>query len=172
MLLAKTAGCVALAAITATAFTASVAHAQEAPYPNRYIRILTSEAGSTNDIVSRILARHLPEKLGQTVVVENRGGPAADVAALIAAAHLGHAEVVKILIAAKAPLNHVNNLGWTALIESIVLGNGGSRHTETLRALGHANRSPHRRTTPGIARPRCGRSGGFPPTASEHRDAA
>ena len=26
----------------------------------------------------------------------------------------------------------------TALIESIVLGNGGSRHTETLRALVHA----------------------------------
>ncbi|MBM3529334.1 MAG: ankyrin repeat domain-containing protein [Alphaproteobacteria bacterium] len=58
-----------------------------------------------------------------------------DGTALIAAAHLGHAEVVKILIAAGAPLNHVNNLGWTALMESIVLGNGGKNHTETLRAL-------------------------------------
>jgi ankyrin repeat protein len=58
-----------------------------------------------------------------------------DGTALIAAAHLGHAEVVKILIAAKAPLNHVNNLGWTALMESIVLGNGGKNHTDTLRAL-------------------------------------
>jgi ankyrin repeat protein len=29
----------------------------------------------------------------------------------------------------------VNNLGWTALIESIVLGNGGPRHTATLAAL-------------------------------------
>jgi ankyrin repeat protein len=28
-----------------------------------------------------------------------------------------------------------NNLGWTALIESIVLGDGGPRHTETLRLL-------------------------------------
>jgi ankyrin repeat protein len=37
--------------------------------------------------------------------------------ALIAAAHLGHDEVVRILIAAKAPLDHVNNLGWTALID-------------------------------------------------------
>ena len=55
--------------------------------------------------------------------------------ALIAAAHLGHAEVVRTLIAARAPLDHVNNLGWTALIESIVLGDGGARHTETLRAL-------------------------------------
>ena len=55
--------------------------------------------------------------------------------ALIAAAHLGHAEVVRVLIAAGAPLDHVNNLGWTALMESIVLGNGGKAHTDTLEAL-------------------------------------
>jgi uncharacterized protein len=55
--------------------------------------------------------------------------------ALIAAAHLGHDEVVKVLIRAGAPLDHVNSLGWTALIEAIVLGKGGPRHTETLRAL-------------------------------------
>lgn len=55
--------------------------------------------------------------------------------ALIAAAHLGHDEAVRMLIAAKAPLDHVNNLGWTALIESIVLGDGGKRHTATLKAL-------------------------------------
>src|SRR4051812_1052299 len=55
--------------------------------------------------------------------------------ALIAAAHLGHAQVVRVLIAAGAPLDHVNNLGWTALIESIVLGNGGKNHIDTLEAL-------------------------------------
>ena len=58
-----------------------------------------------------------------------------DGTALIAAAHLGHAEVVRTLIAAGAPLDHVNNLGWTALIESIVLGDGGKNHTDTLDAL-------------------------------------
>lgn len=58
-----------------------------------------------------------------------------DGTALIAAAHLGHAEVVRVLIAAEAPLDHINNLGWTALIESIVLGDGGRRHTDTLKAL-------------------------------------
>ena len=58
-----------------------------------------------------------------------------DGTALIAAAHLGHVEVVQILIKAGAPLDHVNNLTWTALMESIVLGDGGKRHTETLRAL-------------------------------------
>jgi ankyrin repeat protein len=39
------------------------------------------------------------------------------------------------MIAAHAPLDHVNNLQWTALIESIVLGDGGNNHTETLRTL-------------------------------------
>jgi ankyrin repeat protein len=58
-----------------------------------------------------------------------------DGTALIAAAHLGHDAVVRTLIAAKAPLDHVNNLGWTALIESIVLGDGGARHLATLQAL-------------------------------------
>lgn len=55
--------------------------------------------------------------------------------ALIAAAHLGHDGVVRELIAAGAPLDHVNNLGWTALIEAVILGDGGPRHLETVRAL-------------------------------------
>ena len=58
-----------------------------------------------------------------------------DGTALIAAAHLGHDIVVRTLIRAGAPLDHVNNLGWTAVIESIVLGDGGPRHAATLRAL-------------------------------------
>ena len=58
-----------------------------------------------------------------------------DGTALIAAAHLGHVEVVRELIRAGAPLDHVNNLGWTAVIESIVLGDGGARHTATLKLL-------------------------------------
>ena len=66
-----------------------------------------------------------------------------DGTALIAAAHLGHDEVVKVLIAAGAPLDHVNNLRWTAVIEAIVLGDGGKRHIETLRALIAAGANPN-----------------------------
>jgi uncharacterized protein len=58
-----------------------------------------------------------------------------DGTALIAAAHLGHDGVVRQLIAAGAPLDHVNNLHWTAVIEAVVLGNGGARHQATLKAL-------------------------------------
>jgi ankyrin repeat protein len=69
------------------------------------------------------------------------GGNAANITsiydgtALIAAAHLGHAEVVSALIEAKAPLDHINNLGWTALLEAVILGDGGPRHVATARAL-------------------------------------
>ena len=58
-----------------------------------------------------------------------------DGTALIAAAHLGHDGVVRHLIAAGAPLDHVNNLGWTALIEAVVLGDGGTRHQACVDAL-------------------------------------
>ena len=58
-----------------------------------------------------------------------------DGTALIAAAHLGHVEVVRVLIAAGAPLDHINNLGWTALIEAIILGDGGPRHVAIVRDL-------------------------------------
>ena len=55
--------------------------------------------------------------------------------ALIAAAHLGHAEVVRRLIDAGAPLDHVNNLHWTAVMEAVVLGDGGPDHLAVLDAL-------------------------------------
>ena len=73
--------------------------------------------------------------------------------ALIAAAHLGHAEVVRVLIAAGAPLDHVNNLGWTALMESIVLGNGGKQPHRHAGGAGEGRRERRisrtaRRVTP------------------------
>lgn len=55
--------------------------------------------------------------------------------ALIASAHAGHAAVVEVLIAHRAPLDHVNNLGWTALIEAIVLGDGSERYQKIVAAL-------------------------------------
>jgi uncharacterized protein len=61
-------------------------------------------------------------------------GPYKDTA-LIAAAHRGHVEIVRALIAAKAPLNHVNDFGRTALLEAVVLGNGGGNHRAAVEAL-------------------------------------
>jgi ankyrin repeat protein len=58
-----------------------------------------------------------------------------DGTALIAAAHLGHDGVVRQLIRAGAPLDHVNNLHGTALIEAVVLGDGGKRHQRVVQDL-------------------------------------
>jgi ankyrin repeat protein len=73
-----------------------------------------------------------------------------DGTALIAAAHLGHDEIVRELIKAGAPLDHVNNLGWTALIEAVILGDGGRRHTETVRVLLQAGADPGIRDRNGL----------------------
>jgi ankyrin repeat protein len=54
---------------------------------------------------------------------------------LIRAAHRGHAEIVRSLIEAGIELDHVNRLGWTALLEAIILGDGGQAQVETVRAL-------------------------------------
>lgn len=49
--------------------------------------------------------------------------------ALIPAAEKGHLEVVKVLVNyPNYPIDHVNRLGWTALMEAIVLSNGGAVH--------------------------------------------
>ncbi len=55
--------------------------------------------------------------------------------ALIAASHLGNLESVRVLVGAGAPLDHVNNLEWTALLEAIILGDGGPRHTAVVSTL-------------------------------------
>lgn len=55
--------------------------------------------------------------------------------ALIPAAERGLVDTVRMLIDAGMDVNHVNNLQWTALLEAIILGNGGPRHTEVVRML-------------------------------------
>ena len=94
--------------------------------------------GEAYDAVTIAAVANDVELMSRALALGNRAGNVTsryDGTALIAAAHLGHVEVVRMLIAAGAPLDHVNNLHWTALVESIVLGDGGRNHTETLRAL-------------------------------------
>ena len=56
--------------------------------------------------------------------------------ALIPAAERGHVEIVReLLTRTDVDVNHVNNLGWTALLEAIVLGNGSPRQLEVVRLL-------------------------------------
>ena len=55
--------------------------------------------------------------------------------ALIPASHYGHLETVKLLLETAIDVNHVNRLGWTALLEAVILGDGGVTHTEIVRRL-------------------------------------
>src|SRR5680860_576487 len=56
--------------------------------------------------------------------------------ALIPACERGHTDVVKELLKIDGyPIDHVNNLGWTALMEAIVLGNGGQTQTHIVQLL-------------------------------------
>ena len=54
---------------------------------------------------------------------------------LIRAADRGHVEIIRELLKTDIRLNHINRIGWTALLEAIILGDGGIRHTEVVRML-------------------------------------
>lgn len=68
-----------IAAISLTAVTASVAHAQSKPaqsnYPERPIRLVVPYApGGSADIAARLVADSWAKALGGTIVIENKGG--------------------------------------------------------------------------------------------------
>ena len=54
---------------------------------------------------------------------------------LIPAAHHGHPEVVRYLLTTDINIDHVNNLGWTALLEAVILGDGGPVYQEIVKLL-------------------------------------
>ena len=61
---------------------------------------------------------------------------------LIRAAHRGYTGIVTELIAADIELDHVNGLGWTAMLEAIILGDGGPAHTAIVGQLIAAGADP------------------------------
>jgi ankyrin repeat protein len=54
---------------------------------------------------------------------------------LIRAAERGYATIVARLLETDIDIDHVNRLGWTALLEAVILGEGGREHIETVRLL-------------------------------------
>ena len=54
---------------------------------------------------------------------------------LIRAAERGYPSIVRRLLQTDIAVDHVNRLGWTALLEAIILGEGRDPHIETVRAL-------------------------------------
>ncbi|MFD0589688.1 ankyrin repeat domain-containing protein [Paenibacillus sp. GCM10027627] len=62
---------------------------------------------------------------GADTTLTNRYGGTA----LIPAADRGHVDIVKeLLTTSDVNIDHVNKLGWTALLEAVILGDGGAKH--------------------------------------------
>lgn len=56
--------------------------------------------------------------------------------ALIPACERGHIETVKLLANTIGfPIDHVNRLGWTALMEAVVLGDGSKKYVDIIKIL-------------------------------------
>ena len=63
--------------------------------------------------------------------------------ALIPACERAHVEAVKVLLTSGIDVNHINNLGWTCLLEIVILGDGGPRHIETTKLVLAAGADPN-----------------------------
>ncbi|MGW5396808.1 ankyrin repeat domain-containing protein [Streptomyces sp. NPDC003952] len=64
--------------------------------------------------------------------------------ALIPAAERGHVDYVRALLReTDIDVDHVNRLGWTALLEAVILGDGGRAHQEIVELLIAAGATPH-----------------------------
>ncbi len=83
--------------------------------------------------------------------------------ALIPASERGHVETVRTLIEAGVKVDHVNNLGWTALLEAIMLGDGGQRHVEIVKLLIEAGADVNLADNDGVTPLRHARSRGYAP---------
>lgn len=71
--------------------------------------------------------------------------------ALIPASERGYVETARTLIAAGVNVNHVNNLGWTALLEAIMLGNGTSNYQHIVALLLKAGANPNLADRDGVS---------------------
>ncbi|ETF01994.1 MFS transporter [Advenella kashmirensis W13003] len=76
-----TATCVAACLLAPT-----LVHADDSAYPKRPINLVVPfSAGGPTDAMARVLAQHLGQRLGQQVIVDNRGGAGGSIAAELVA---------------------------------------------------------------------------------------
>ncbi|WP_245618463.1 ankyrin repeat domain-containing protein [Knoellia aerolata] len=68
---------------------------------------------------------------GPDLTIRNRYGGVS----IIPASERGHVDYVRRVAQTGIDIDHVNDLGWTALLEAVVLGDGGATHQEVVRVL-------------------------------------
>ncbi|MEZ2408347.1 hypothetical protein GGC47_002581 [Bosea sp. OAE752] len=100
---------------------------------NRDTPWLLAGASGRTDIIAAMLP------LKPDLRLRNRYGGNA----LIPACERAHVETVKLLLTSGIDVNHVNDLGWTCLLEIVILGDGGPRHQEVARLVLAAGADPN-----------------------------
>ena len=105
-----------------------MSHAQDGPYPSRPIRIVQpSAAGGPSDVLVRVIAENLQERLGQPVVVENKPGAGGVIGAeMVARApadgytilSVGNFLFTTAALRAKMPYDAVKDFNGLSLISS------------------------------------------------------
>ncbi|MFB3166487.1 ankyrin repeat domain-containing protein [Neobacillus sp. 179-C4.2 HS] len=88
-------------------------------------------------------------KAGADPSITNRYGGTA----LIPASEHGYVDVIKALLnKTDIDINHINDLGWTALLEAIILNNGDEKQQQTVQMLidhgADVNIPDHNKVTP------------------------
>jgi ankyrin repeat protein len=61
---------------------------------------------------------------------------------VIPASERGHVDYVRRVVQTDIDLNHVNDLGWTALLEAVILGDGDEPHQQIVQILLEAGADP------------------------------
>ncbi|RYE86120.1 MAG: hypothetical protein EOP19_07680 [Hyphomicrobiales bacterium] len=125
---------VATALLAAGASPNAQASNQDTPW------LLAGASGRTE-----IIAAMLPLKPDLTI--RNRYGGNA----LIPACERAHVETARLLLTSGIDVDHVNNLGWTCLLEIVILGDGGPRHQEVARLVLDAGANPNLADKDGVS---------------------
>ena len=99
-------------------------NAKDASQQNAYL-IATSEVGDDRRLLDLTL------EAGADVHAKDRFNGTG----LIRAAERGYPRIVARLLETDIDVDHVNRLGWTALLEAVILGEGGRAHARTVKLL-------------------------------------
>lgn len=86
--------------------------------------LVTGVTGSV--AMAEVLLPHGPD-----LTIRNRYGGLS----IIPASERGHVEYVRRVAQTPIDINHVNDLGWTALLEAVILGDGSRPYQEIVRLL-------------------------------------
>jgi len=112
--------------------------------------LVTGVTGSV--AMSDVMLRFHPD-----LTLRNRFGGVS----IIPASERGHVAYVRRVAEAGIDVNHVNDLGWTAMLEAVILGDGSTAYVDIVRILLDAGADPDIADNDGVTALEHARSRGF-----------